>query len=241
MRFGSYTGLLASKSRRAELGLGDQGISLVDALLSVGQAGQMLSVDDVRKSSPCTYWAIPESKAVLNASNRERGRLDEKSDAIKPIRCRAPVFGKMSHHSKRKGLFGRLFRVNWDSWIIFEVRDRQYGYREAPTDRWHERSQRVSEYLCDEKGFARGDPKIRKRRSKRDHCFHGEGRKSRSWAQHRSARTSGTTTSSALSGLSPTSASDQDQHLSTLAENDLADLIARRVVYRVPSIRRRYA
>jgi septum site-determining protein MinD len=113
-------GILASKSRRAEQGLE----SIKEFLLLTRYSpqrvkmGEMLSVGDVQEIlSLHLLGVIPESKAVLNASNAGTPViLDEKSDAGQAYMdvVRRYLGEDLPHRfvdEERKGLFGRLFRV----------------------------------------------------------------------------------------------------------------------------------
>lgn len=112
-------GILASKSRRAEMG--EEPIK--EYLLLTRYApqrvklGEMLSVDDVQEIlSLHLLGVIPESKAVLNASNSGTPViLDEKSDAGQAYFdvVRRYLGEDVPHRfleEEKKGLFGRLFR-----------------------------------------------------------------------------------------------------------------------------------
>jgi septum site-determining protein MinD len=112
-------GILASKSRRAEMG--EEPIK--EYLLLTRYApqrvklGEMLSVDDVQEIlSLHLLGVIPESKAVLNASNSGTPViLDEKSDAGQAYYdvVRRYLGEEVPHRfldEEKKGLFGRLFR-----------------------------------------------------------------------------------------------------------------------------------
>ncbi len=111
-------GLLASKSRRAELGQDPIREFLLLTRYSPQRVklGEMLSVEDVQEIlSLHLLGVIPESKAVLNASNSGAPVvLDEKSDAGQAYQ---DVVGRylgedLPHRfidDEKKGLLGRLF------------------------------------------------------------------------------------------------------------------------------------
>jgi septum site-determining protein MinD len=112
-------GILASKSRRAELGLEP----IKEYLLLTRYApqrvklGEMLSVEDVQEILALhLLGVIPESKAVLNASNAGTPViLDEKSDAGQAYAdvVRRYLGENVPHRfleEEKRGLFGRLFR-----------------------------------------------------------------------------------------------------------------------------------
>ena len=110
-------GILASKSRRAE-----QGEKIKEHLLLTRYAprrvnqGEMLSVEDVRELLDISLLGvIPESQAVLQASNRGVPVvMDGKSDASEAYLDAVQRFlGEEVPHrfiqEQKKGLFGRLF------------------------------------------------------------------------------------------------------------------------------------
>lgn len=111
-------GLLASKSRRAEANQEPIREYLLLTRYSPQRVklGEMLSVDDVQEIlSLHLLGVIPESKAVLNASNSGVPVvMDEKSDAGQAYQ---DVVGRylgenIAHRfieAEKKGLFGRLF------------------------------------------------------------------------------------------------------------------------------------
>jgi len=112
-------GILASKSRRAEQG--DEPIKEYLLLTRYSpqrvKLGEMLSVDDVQEIlSLHLLGVIPESKAVLNASNSGAPViLDDKSDAGQAYSdvVRRYLGAEVPHRfleEERKGLFGRLFK-----------------------------------------------------------------------------------------------------------------------------------
>jgi septum site-determining protein MinD len=111
-------GILASKSRRAEHG--EEPIKEYLLLTRYSpqrvRLGEMLSVDDVQDIlSLHLLGVIPESKAVLNASNSGTPViLDEKSDAGQAYADVVRRYlGEDTPHrfidEEKKGLFGRLF------------------------------------------------------------------------------------------------------------------------------------
>ena len=111
-------GILASKSRRAEMG--EEPIKEYLLLTRYSpqrvKVGEMLSVEDVQEIlSLHLLGVIPESKAVLNASNSGAPViLDEKSDAGQAYMdvVRRYLGENLPHRfleEQRKGLFGRLF------------------------------------------------------------------------------------------------------------------------------------
>lgn len=111
-------GILASKSRRAELGQEPIKEYLLLTRYSPQRVkvGEMLSVEDVQDIlSLHLLGVIPESKAVLNASNSGNPVvLDEKSDAGQAyLDVVRRYLGESVPHrfieEERKGLFGRLF------------------------------------------------------------------------------------------------------------------------------------
>jgi septum site-determining protein MinD len=113
-------GILASKSRRAELGFEPIKEYLLLTRYSPQRVklGEMLSVDDVQEIlSLHLLGVIPESKAVLSASNAGTPViLEEKSDAGQAYAdvIRRYLGENVPHRfleEERKGLFGRLFRV----------------------------------------------------------------------------------------------------------------------------------
>ncbi|CAI8875341.1 septum site-determining protein MinD [Methylocaldum szegediense] len=112
-------GILASKSRRAELGLEPIKEYLLLTRYSPQRVklGEMLSVDDVQEILALhLLGVIPESKAVLNASNAGTPViLDEKSDAGQAYSdvVRRYLGENVPHRfleEEKRGLFGRLFR-----------------------------------------------------------------------------------------------------------------------------------
>lgn len=112
-------GILASKSRRAEKGLDPIKEYLLLTRYSPQRVklGEMLSVQDVQEIlSMHLLGVVPESKAVLNASNSGTPViLDEKSDAGQAYSdiVRRYLGEEVSHRfmeEEKKGLFGRLFR-----------------------------------------------------------------------------------------------------------------------------------
>ncbi|MDD5035715.1 MAG: septum site-determining protein MinD [Methylococcaceae bacterium] len=111
-------GILASKSRRAEQG--DEPIKEYLLLTRYSpqrvKLGEMLSLEDVQEIlSLHLLGVIPESKAVLNASNAGTPViLDEKSDAGQAYSdvVRRYLGEGVPHRfidEEKKGLFGRLF------------------------------------------------------------------------------------------------------------------------------------
>ncbi|SMF93494.1 septum site-determining protein MinD [Methylomagnum ishizawai] len=111
-------GILASKSRRAELGQEPIKEYLLLSRYSPQRVklGEMLSVEDVQEIlSLHLLGVIPESKAVLNASNSGTPViLDEKSDAGQAYSdvVRRYLGEHVPHRfveEEKKGLFGRLF------------------------------------------------------------------------------------------------------------------------------------
>lgn len=111
-------GILASKTRRAEEGREPVREHLLLARYSPERVkqGDMLSVDDVREILGIDLLGvIPESKAVLNASNAGVPViLEEGSDAGKAYQDAVARFlGEERPHrfleAEKKGLFGRLF------------------------------------------------------------------------------------------------------------------------------------
>ena len=111
-------GLLASKSRRAELNQDPIREYLLLTRYSPQRVrlGEMLSVDDVQEIlSLHLLGVIPESKAVLNASNSGNPVvIDEESDAGQAyLDVVARYLGESVPHrfieEEKKGLFGRLF------------------------------------------------------------------------------------------------------------------------------------
>jgi len=112
-------GILASKSRRAELS--EEPIKEYLLLTRYSpqrvKLGEMLSVDDVQEIlSLHLLGVIPESKAVLNASNSGAPViLDNNSDAGQAYAdvVRRYLGEDVPHRfldEEKKGLFGRLFR-----------------------------------------------------------------------------------------------------------------------------------
>ena len=111
-------GILASKSRRAETGAEPIKEYLLLTRYSPQRVklGEMLSVEDVQDIlSLHLLGVIPESKAVLNASNSGSPViLDEKSDAGQAYRdvVKRYLGDNVPHRFvelEKKGLFGRLF------------------------------------------------------------------------------------------------------------------------------------
>ncbi|MDV3242750.1 MAG: septum site-determining protein MinD [Methylocaldum sp.] len=111
-------GILASKSRRAQQGLEPIKEYLLLTRYSPQRVklGEMLSVDDVQEIlSLHLLGVIPESKAVLSASNAGTPViLDDKSDAGQAYAdvIRRYLGENVPHRfleEERKGLFGRLF------------------------------------------------------------------------------------------------------------------------------------
>lgn len=111
-------GILASKSRRAELG--EEPIREYLLLTRYApvrvKSGEMLSVDDVQEILALELLGvIPESKSVLHASNAGVPViLDEKSDAGQAYDdvVRRYLGEQVPHRfveEERKGFFGRLF------------------------------------------------------------------------------------------------------------------------------------
>jgi septum site-determining protein MinD len=112
-------GILASKSRRAELSQEPirEYLLLTRYCPERVRLGEMLSVDDVQEIlSLHLLGVIPESKTVLTASNAGTPVvLDEKSDAGQAyLDVVSRYLGEDVPHrfidKERKGLFGRLFR-----------------------------------------------------------------------------------------------------------------------------------
>ena len=111
-------GILSSKTRKAELGEGDIPASLLLTRYSPERVerGEMLSVEDVKDILAIDLLGvIPESQAVLNASNSGAPViLDSESDAGKAYEDAVARFlGEQRPHrfltANKKGLFGRLF------------------------------------------------------------------------------------------------------------------------------------
>ncbi|MGZ8218292.1 septum site-determining protein MinD [Methylomagnum sp.] len=111
-------GILASKSRRAELGQEPIKEYLLLTRYSPQRVkgGEMLSVDDVQEIlSLHLLGVVPESKAVLNASNAGTPViLDDKSDAGQAYKdvVRRYLGEDVTHRfieEEKKSLFGRLF------------------------------------------------------------------------------------------------------------------------------------
>lgn len=110
-------GLLASKSRRAELNQEPIKEYLLLTRYSPERVklGEMLSVDDVQEIlSLHLLGVIPDSKSVLNASNAGMPViLDEKSDAGKAYAdIVARYLGEDRPHrfiEEKKGFFGKMF------------------------------------------------------------------------------------------------------------------------------------
>jgi len=112
-------GILASKSRRAELGVEPIKEYLLLTRYSPQRVkmGEMLSVDDVQEIlSMHLLGVIPDSKSVLSASNAGTPVvLDEHSDAGQAYRdvVRRYLGEPVPHRfieEEKKGLFSRLFR-----------------------------------------------------------------------------------------------------------------------------------
>jgi septum site-determining protein MinD len=111
-------GILSSKTRKAERGEGDIPASLLLTRYSPERVerGEMLSVEDVKDILAIDLLGvIPESQAVLNASNSGAPViLDSESDAGKAYEDAVARFlGEQRPHrfltANKKGLFGRLF------------------------------------------------------------------------------------------------------------------------------------
>ena len=111
-------GILASKTRHAEQGNGDIPARLLLTRYSPDRVerGEMLSVEDVQEILPIELLGvIPESQAVLNASNAGSPViLDTDSDAGQAYSDAVARFmGDQLPHRfttvNKKGLFGRLF------------------------------------------------------------------------------------------------------------------------------------
>jgi septum site-determining protein MinD len=110
-------GILSSKTRRAERGEEPVKIQLLLTRYSPARVekGEMLSVEDVQEILAIDLLGvIPESKAVLQASNQGVPViLDEVSDAGQAYRdAVARYLGESRPHrflTEKKGLFGRLF------------------------------------------------------------------------------------------------------------------------------------
>jgi len=111
-------GILSSKTRKAELGEGDIPASLLLTRYSPERVerGEMLSVEDVKDILAIDLLGvIPESQAVLNASNSGAPViLDSDSDAGQAYDDSVARFlGEQRPHrfltTSKKGLFGRLF------------------------------------------------------------------------------------------------------------------------------------
>lgn len=111
-------GILASKTRKAEIGEGDLPARLLLSRYSPERVdkGEMLSVEDVQDILAIDLLGvIPESQAVLNASNSGSPViLDTDSDAGQAyIDAVARFLGDDLPHrflqANKKGLFGRLF------------------------------------------------------------------------------------------------------------------------------------
>lgn len=111
-------GILASKTRRAERGEGDIPARLLLTRYSPERVarGEMLSVEDVQDILAIELLGvIPESQAVLNASNAGTPViLDEESDAGQAyIDATSRLLGddlpQRFIHANKKGLLGRLF------------------------------------------------------------------------------------------------------------------------------------
>src|SRR5699024_5908239 len=111
-------GILSSRTRRAELGKGDIPASLLLTRYSADRvdSGETLSVEDVTDSLAIdVLGVIPESQAVLNASNKGAPViLDSDSDAGQAYEDSVARFlGEQRPHrfltANKKGLFSRLF------------------------------------------------------------------------------------------------------------------------------------
>jgi septum site-determining protein MinD len=110
-------GILSSKTRRAERGEEPVKIQLLLTRYSPARVekGEMLSVEDVQEILAIELLGvIPESKAVLQASNQGVPViLDEASDAGQAYKdAVARYLGESRPHrflTEKKGLFGRLF------------------------------------------------------------------------------------------------------------------------------------
>ncbi len=111
-------GLLASKTRRAEQGEPPVSEHLVVTRYAPSRVGkgEMLSVEDIREIlSIDLLGVIPESTAVLNASNAGVPViLEDKTDAGQAYAdVVARYLGEQREHrflDEKKGLFGRLFK-----------------------------------------------------------------------------------------------------------------------------------
>jgi septum site-determining protein MinD len=112
-------GILSSKTRRAEQGEDPLPAHLLITRYSADRVekGEMLSVEDVQEIlSIGMLGVIPESQAVLNASNAGMPVvLDKESDAGQAYRDAVARFlGEERPHrfitTQKKGIFGRLFR-----------------------------------------------------------------------------------------------------------------------------------
>ncbi|MFP4081112.1 MAG: septum site-determining protein MinD [Ectothiorhodospira sp.] len=112
-------GILASKTRRAEQGEDPIPSHLLITRYSADRVdkGEMLSVEDVQEIlSIQMLGVIPESQAVLNASNAGMPVvLDNESDAGQAYRDAVARFlGEERPHrfltAQKKGIFGRLFK-----------------------------------------------------------------------------------------------------------------------------------
>ena len=111
-------GILASKTRKAEQGQGDIPARLLLTRYSPERVakGEMLSVEDVQEILAIDLLGvIPESQAVLNASNAGSPViLDTESDAGQAyVDATARLLGDDLPHRftqiNKKGIFGRLF------------------------------------------------------------------------------------------------------------------------------------
>lgn len=111
-------GILASKTKKAEAGEGDIPAKLLLTRYSPERVerGEMLSVDDVQGILAIDLLGVvPESQAVLNASNSGTPViLDEQSDAGQAYtdatrRLLGEDVAMRFLDSNKKGLFGRLF------------------------------------------------------------------------------------------------------------------------------------
>ena len=111
-------GLLSSKTRRAEQGEAPVAEHLLVTRYAPSRVGkgEMLSVDDIREIlSIDLLGVIPESTAVLNASNSGVPViLEERTDAGQAYDdAVARYLGETREHrflDEKKGLFGRLFK-----------------------------------------------------------------------------------------------------------------------------------
>lgn len=112
-------GLLSSKTQRAENGEAPVKEHLVITRYSAKRvaSGEMLGIDDIKELLGIPLLGIvPESKAVLNASNRGVPVVrDEKTDAGLAYQQIVSAFlGELDvdqHEQKPKGFFKRLFKI----------------------------------------------------------------------------------------------------------------------------------